>query len=221
LAIVNLPSKRSFRVILGQKAPAQAVPIPPSADAEEAAMAEQQGKRVMLVEDEPVLQKLISGYLVSAGYIVQTAVDGLDAIGKLRAGLPDLIISDLNMPRMSGTEFLDVVRKRFPQIPVMLISDHAPDALPGGVTADAYFQKNKFGFHQLPETISDLTGKPHLRTTLPPVENEPAQARLDGSGNHIIRCADCLREFCVPRLFHLEGAMNWTGCIHCGKMFQY
>jgi len=68
--------------------------------------------RVLLVDDDPLVRKLISGYLVAAGYVVRTSVDGLDALGKLRTGLPDLIISDLNMPRMSGIELLEVVRLR-------------------------------------------------------------------------------------------------------------
>ncbi len=42
--------------------------------------------RVLLVDDEPLVRKLISGYLVAAGYVVRVAVDGLDAIGKLRGG---------------------------------------------------------------------------------------------------------------------------------------
>ena len=75
--------------------------------------------RVLLVDDEPLVRRSISGYLVEAGYVVRVAVDGLDAIGKLREGLPALIISDLNMPLMSGVEFLNVVRRRFPQIPVI------------------------------------------------------------------------------------------------------
>ncbi len=122
-------------------------------------MVGQLGNRVLLVDDEPLIRKLISGYLVAAGYVVQTAVDGLDALGKLRAGLPDLIISDLNMPRMSGVELLAVVRKRFPQIPVMVISSVAADEMPKEVAADAYYHKSGFGFQQLLETISDLTRK--------------------------------------------------------------
>ena len=74
-------------------------------------MGEPVGKRILLVEDEPALQELISRYLVTGGYVVQTALDGLDAIKKLRGGLPDLVISDLNMPRMDGFEFLHVMRK--------------------------------------------------------------------------------------------------------------
>jgi CheY-like chemotaxis protein len=185
------------------------------------AMVGQLGNRVLLVDDEPLIRKLISGYLVAAGYVVKTAVDGLDALGKLRAGLPDLIISDLNMPRMSGMELLEVVRKRFPQIPVMVISADAPDEMPGGVAADAYYHKSGIGFQQLLETISGLTGKPPLRDAPPPIDNEPVQARWDGDGHYIIHCEDCLREFSVPRALHRRRAGERTTCVHCGKMVQF
>ena len=85
-------------------------------------MAGQLSGRVLSVDEEPLVRKLISRCLVAAGYVVRVAVDGLDAIGKLRAGPLELIISDLNMPRVSGIELLEVVRKRFPQIPVIVIS---------------------------------------------------------------------------------------------------
>ena len=184
-------------------------------------MGESVGKRVLLVEDEAVLQQLISRYLVAAGYLVQKAVDGLDAIKRLRAGLPDLIISDFNMPRMDGLEFLHVVRTRFPQIPVMLIGDEARDALPGEVIADAYFQKNQFGFHQLPEAISELTQRLHPRPALPPIENEPMQARPDESDHFIIDCRDCFREFSIPRIIGIGWAEKWTSCTHCGRIVQF
>jgi two-component system chemotaxis sensor kinase CheA len=79
--------------------------------------------------------------LVAAGHVVRIAVDGLDALDKLRAGLPDLIISDLNMPRMSGIALLEVVRKRFPQISVIVISGVAADEMPGEVAAEAHYRK--------------------------------------------------------------------------------
>jgi CheY-like chemotaxis protein len=174
-----------------------------------------------LVDDEPLIRKLISGNLVAAGYVVQTAADGLDALGKLRAGLPDLIISDLNMPRMSGLELLAVVRKRFPQIPVLVISSVPPDEMPREVAADAYYHKNGFGFQPLLETISDLTRKLPLRAAPPPIDNEPAQVRWDGNGQYIMGCKDCLREFNVPRTANIMRAENWTACVHCGKLVQF
>jgi CheY-like chemotaxis protein len=176
--------------------------------------------RILLVDDEPLVRKLISGYLVAAGYVVRAAVDGLDAIGKLRAGPLDLIISDLNMPRMSGVEFLDVVRKRFPQIPVIVISAVAADEMPEGVAADAYYQKSGVGFEQLLQTISDLIGKPPLRTVLPLVDNKPVQAIWDKEGHCIIGCDDCLRVFSVPHTLKTGRDEKWTMCVYCGKAVQ-
>ena len=60
-----------------------------------------------------------------------------------------MIISDLNMPRMTGFEFLNIVRKRFPQIPVIVISGSAGDEMPEGLAADAYCPKNEFISDQL------------------------------------------------------------------------
>jgi len=184
-------------------------------------MVGQPNERVLLVDDEPGVRKLISGHLVAAGYVVRVAVDGLDAIEKLRTGPPDLIISDLNMPRMSGIEFLGVVRERFPQIPVIVISGVAADEIPKGVAADAYFHKNGFGFDQLLQTISHLTRNPPLRTAPPDVNNNPVQARWDGNGHYIMRCEDCLRQFNVLRDPYLGRSAIWTVCAYCGKVLRF
>ncbi len=64
--------------------------------------------RVLIVDDENLFRRVLAGALVAAGYVVRTAVDGLDAIGQRRGGPADLIVSDLRMPRMSGYEFLAV-----------------------------------------------------------------------------------------------------------------
>ena len=183
-------------------------------------MVGQLSDRVLLVDDEPLIRKLISGCLVAAGYVVRVAVDGLDAIGELRAGLPDLIISDLNMPRMSGIELLEVVRKRFPQIPVIVISAVAADEMPEEVVADAYYHKNGFGFEQLLQTISDLTRKPPLRTAPPHIDNKPVPARWDGNGHYDVECPDCMRSTVVPRGPRFTRGEHITTCIHCCGLIQ-
>ena len=124
--------------------------------------------RVLLVDDEPLVRKLISRHLLAAGYIVRMADDGLDAIGKLHGEIPDLIISDLKMPRMSGVELLHVVRKRFPQIPVIVISGFAADEMPEDFAADFYCPKNEFLSEQLLQTGVG----PHQKT--PCTERSPA-----------------------------------------------
>ena len=125
------------------------------------------------------------------------------------------------MPRMSGPELLAVVQKRFPQIPVMVISAGAPDEMPGGVAADAYYHKSGIGFQQLLEIISDLARKPPPRTAPAPIDNEPVHARWDGKGHYFIGCQDCLREFSLPRVFHMGKDEKWATCVHCGKMVRF
>jgi CheY-like chemotaxis protein len=193
----------------------------PSQDAERTTTGEKPRGRVLLVEDDPLIRKFISRQLVAAGYIVRVAFDGLDAIGKLRAGPLEVIISDLNMPRMAGFEFLDVVRKRFPQIPVIVISGVAAHDLPEGVAADAYCPKNEFISEQLLQTMSDLTRRPNPRTAPPPVDNGPVQPRQDDNGCFIIRCEECFREFSVPRVYRMGRDEARTTCVHCAGFVRF
>ena len=95
--------------------------------------------------------------LKSAGYDVRTAEHGFDALLQLGNVLPDVIVSDLNMPQMSGFEFLSVVRRRFPEIPVIAVSGAYDfgDQVPGGVIADAFYSK---GRHH-PEELSARCGR--------------------------------------------------------------
>jgi len=176
--------------------------------------------RVLLVDDEPLFRKSISGSLVAAGYVVRVATDGLDAIAKLRVGLPDLIICDLEMPRMSGFELLDVVRKRFPQIPVIVVSAMAANETPERVAADAYCQKGGSVCEQLLQTMADLIRTPPLRTAPPHVEVEPVRATVDRDGNYIIRCEDCLRTFSVCGTCSTTRDEKWVTCPHCGNVIQ-
>jgi CheY-like chemotaxis protein len=95
---------------------------------------------VLIVDDEAIIRESLSMLLLSKGYKVSTAKDGFDALLQLRMMSPDLIISDLNMPNMSGFEFLSVVRRRFPQIPLVAISSayECGEAIPGGIIADGF-----------------------------------------------------------------------------------
>ena len=72
--------------------------------------------RILVADDQFLIRETARQMLESEGYEVLTAADGLDGLHALSKSLPDLIISDLNMPRMSGFEFLEVVRERFPRI---------------------------------------------------------------------------------------------------------
>ena len=74
----------------------------------------------------------------------------------MRGALPDLIVSDLKMPNMSGFELLSIVRRRFPQIPTIAVSgEFQGPAEPLGVLADAFLPK-PFRFDELMATIANL-----------------------------------------------------------------
>src|SRR5438046_1425960 len=94
----------------------------------------------------------------SKGYQVSTATDGFDALLQLRTTSPELITSDLNMPNMSGFEFLSVLRRRFPDIPVVAISGayECGEAVPGGIIADAFHAKGQHHPEILLTTVADL-----------------------------------------------------------------
>jgi CheY-like chemotaxis protein len=111
----------------------------------EAKAADQFRFRILVVDDQCLLRETARQMLESGGYEVLTAADGLDGLHALSKSLPDLIISDLNMPRMSGFEFLAVVRERFPHIATIAVSaDYIISGNPSGIVADAFFQKGHY-----------------------------------------------------------------------------
>jgi CheY-like chemotaxis protein len=110
--------------------------------------------RLLFVDDEPSIRDVMEALL----YEVSLAENGLAALSQLRTLTPDIIVSDLNMPQMSGFEFLSVVRRRFPEIPVIAISGAYPscDRVPAGVVADSFYSKSQLSFEKLLTTIADL-----------------------------------------------------------------
>lgn len=172
--------------------------------------------RILIVDDSNLIRRALSGLLVAAGYVVRTAVDGLDAIGKLRQGPPDLIISDLGMPRMSGFEFLAVVRRRFPHMPVIAMSCGVTShVMPHGVAVDAFLHKNEVRPEDLLKLISDLIKRPPIRAAAPRLDLKPVQANLDGDGHYVIACTECLRSFKVRCDGVSVQGPQTTACDHC------
>ncbi len=84
---------------------------------------------VLIVEDTELLRRMYSDRLTQDGYRVLLAGDGLEALSVLRTDSPDLILLDLVMPKMSGLEVLDLVKKdpRLSNIPVIILSNLGQD----------------------------------------------------------------------------------------------
>lgn len=178
--------------------------------------------RVLIVDDDNLFRRALAGALLAAGYVVRTATDGLGAIGELRGGLPDVIVSDLCMPRMSGSEFLAVVRHRFPQTPVIAISGAATsEGIPEGLAADAFLQKDDLVFEDVLRLTSDLISKRQTRTADPRPGFEPVEAKADGDSNYVITCAECLRPFRVHRDRLSARGTQTTACDQCGGVTPF
>lgn len=85
---------------------------------------------ILVVEDTELLRRMYSDKLVQEGFRVLPASDGLEALSLLRSETPDLILLDLIMPKMSGLEVIEVVKKdpRLKDIPVLILSNLGQDA---------------------------------------------------------------------------------------------
>ncbi|MDD5525959.1 MAG: response regulator [Candidatus Omnitrophota bacterium] len=81
-------------------------------------------KRIMVVEDEQEIRRLMSFHISISGYDTVSVSDGAEAVKSIREKLPDLIVLDILMPRMNGWELLACLRREFRgnDIPVIVVS---------------------------------------------------------------------------------------------------
>jgi two-component system cell cycle sensor histidine kinase/response regulator CckA len=110
------------------------------------------GRRLLLVEDEAPLHRLLTRALKTSGYEVTAVEDGEAALGAIAAGLkPDLVISDISMPgSIDGLTLARRLREADPTLPVLLMSGYAEGTLSGEVVSE------NFLFLQKPFRISEM-----------------------------------------------------------------
>lgn len=82
---------------------------------------------ILVVDDDSVIRELLRMHLASADFVVRIAEDGEDALTQILSNTPDLIITDISMPRMDGFELLETVRARPTTafVPIILLSQHS------------------------------------------------------------------------------------------------
>jgi len=97
---------------------------------------------LLIVDDDPVIRASMHVCLTEIGYKVRLAKDGLDALIAISEEAPDILLTDLNMPRMSGFELLAHLHTQFPGVQTIGMSGtFCGDEVPSGVLADAFYQK--------------------------------------------------------------------------------
>ncbi|HWP59041.1 MAG TPA: hybrid sensor histidine kinase/response regulator [Candidatus Acidoferrales bacterium] len=127
----------------------------------EAASDKARKTRVLVVEDSITARSLLKSILEAAGYDVQTAVDGIDAFTQLRSAEFDVVVSDVEMPRMNGFDLTAKIRadKKLAELPVILVTalESREDKEKGiDVGANAYIVKSSFDQSNLLEVIKRL-----------------------------------------------------------------
>ncbi len=121
-------------------------------------------KRVLVVDDSLTVRELERKLLEGRGYEVEVAVDGMDGWNAVRTGHFNLVVSDVDMPRMDGIELVTLIKKdaNTKALPVMIVSykDREEDRRRGlDAGADYYLTKGSFHDETLVQAVVDLIGE--------------------------------------------------------------
>ena len=118
---------------------------------------------ILVVEDSVTVREVERHFLEQAGYQVTTAVNGVDGLNKAKTGNFDLLITDIDMPRMNGIELISTLRgiDRFQTLPIIVVSykDRAEDrqkTLDAG--ADRYVTKSEFDTDAMLDLVAEMLG---------------------------------------------------------------
>lgn len=170
-------------------------------------------RRILLADANEQFVTTCAARLRAEGYEVLTAHDGFAALHVLRGAIPDLLISELELPRMSGFELLSIVRSRFPQISVVATSaEYSPSNLPAGVIADRFVGKGPNTVFELVEAALGLIREAPLRSSPAKPEMAPVWVPRSASGYVVVTCPECLRSSSVGRSHVGTGSVPCVAC---------
>ena len=182
---------------------------------------------ILVVDDDESIREVFSQVLRLEGYGVATAENGFDALLKLKHFLPDVIISDLNMPKMSGFEFLSVVRRRFPKISVIASSGaYGSSAVPTGVLADAFYAKGEDRLEMLLDNVATLIQTSSVQANAHQDKSAPVWIPRNGKDSNgipyiVITCTECLRSFPLNVTREENPEVLETSCLFCSSKVRY
>jgi len=179
---------------------------------------------LVIVDDESSIRTNLALIFSELGHNVRTASDGFSALDLIHDQAPDILLSDLNMPGMSGFELLSVVRRSHPAIHVIATSGaFSGKSVPHGVAADAFYEKAT-GLNFLFEVI---TGGVQSEWTARRLSDQPTPIWMSPTGKlHsesfyvLMGCPRCMRAF--PKvLAETQEAVCETPCLYCGAVICY
>jgi CheY-like chemotaxis protein len=131
-----------------------------------------QARKILIIEDDPDIMHLLSRTLTDAGYRVIHAYGGHDALRKAEATMPDLVLTDLAMPQMSGVEVIQMLKGNpdTEHIPVVAVTAHMWDNIArsaGQVGVAGFINKPFSSKTLLREVAGFLSGAPRRAAARP------------------------------------------------------
>ena len=115
------------------------------------------GERILLIEDNARVRDVTTNLLRSLGYVVEDAPDAETGRALLDARIPDLVLTDIMLPGESGVEFAVRIRKRYPDLPILLATGFAPEGMREAVHGFEILEKPYTGA-RLSEAVADALG---------------------------------------------------------------
>jgi CheY-like chemotaxis protein len=182
------------------------------------------GNKLLVVDDDLLLRMSLSKLFTILGYSVRSAADGFSALSEIRKEIPDIILSDLNMPGMSGFELLSVARHRFPAIHLIAMSAaFSGNGVPPEVTAAAFYEKGT-NLDSLLQIVEDMAllprpSVPHP-TKLKPMWNPRTGDDPSAEAYAMIVCPECLRMF-PQSLADGNHPSHEIDCVYCHSPIHY
>ncbi len=170
-------------------------------------------RRILLVDGEAKFIERCSAALSRRGYEVLTAKDGFEALKVLRGAQPDLLITELDLQHMSGFELLSVIRTRFPNIAVIVVSsEYTPASVPPEAICDAFLAKGPNFDFELAAELDRLVKESPLRGSRPKATVAPVWIPRTTTGYIILTCPECLRSFSAEQPVKTTGNES---CVFC------
>ena len=176
-------------------------------------------RRVLLADSGPGSLLNCSEQLGQQGYEVLTASSGFEALQLLRGAKPDLLVTELNLPHMSGFELLSVVRTRFPQIAAIAASsEYTVVNLPAETICDGFIAKGPNLCFELVEEIRRLISLSPIRASRARNDAVPVWIPHSKAGYIVLTCPECLRSFSAVEP---KTSPARETCVFCGEDVRF
>jgi CheY-like chemotaxis protein len=177
--------------------------------------------RILIADNDERLLLDLCAKLAAEGYEVRTARDGFEALAAMRDAAPDLVISELRMPKMSGFELLSVVRRRFPSTAVIASSSEFIPTTSPSILCDRYIEKGPNSRFELVAAVRELLELSPLRAQPAKVDTAPAWLPRSTKSYVVLSCLACLRSFSLLTRDASIGKNASTPCTYCGIEVRY